>query len=178
MSYAIDSDGNTITLPAFGGSNIQGVPFTSFGDADLRLSRFAVSLFDSIPRGQTRISVPVVLIPRPDNEYDQNAVSVAAPGSIGGDRDDRHLGFLYRRFIDRLGNNAIPLLAELSDGEINCTAIIERDDGDYDDLDFEDPDDLKYAFADINLDLPRSGELARAIEDFLTANGVVHDDER
>jgi hypothetical protein len=34
-----------------------------------------------------------------------------------------------------------PPLAELSDREIRCTAIIERDDdGDYHDLDFDDPD--------------------------------------
>jgi hypothetical protein len=161
-----------------GASDAEGVSFTSFGGADLRLAKFAVSMFDSAPKGQTRISVPVVLIPRPDNEYDQDAVSVAAPKSMGGDKDARHLGFLYRRFIDRLGDNAIPRLAALSDGEIRCTAIIERDDDvDDDDFDFDDPDDLQYAFADINLDLPRGGELARAIEDFFIDNGVDHDDE-
>jgi hypothetical protein len=178
LGYAIEWDGHTVRLPAVGGSDAEGVSFTSLGGADLRLAKFAVSMFDSAPKGQTRISVPVVLIPRPDNEYDQDAVSVAAPKSMGGDKDARHLGFLYSRFIDRLGDNAIPRLAEFSDGEIHCTAIIERDDDfDDDDFDFDDPDDLPYAFADINLDLPRGGELARAIEDFFIANGVDHDDE-
>ena len=177
LGYAIEWDGHTVTLPAVGDSDAEGVPFTSLDDADLRMAKFAVSMFDSAPKCQTRISVPVVLIPRPDNEYDQDAVSVAAPKSMGGDKDARHLGFLYRRFIDRLGDNAIPRLAELSDGEIHCTAIIERDDDCCDYLDFDDPDDLKYAFVDINLDLPRGGQLARAIEDFFTANGVHRDDE-
>jgi hypothetical protein len=177
LDYAIEWDGHTVTLPAVGDSAADGVSFTSFDDAELRLAKFAVSMFDSAPKGQTRISVPVVLIPRPDNEYDQDAVSVAAPRSMGGDKDARHLGFLYRRFIDRLGNHAIPRLAELSDGEIHCTAIIERDDSCYDDLDFDDPDDLKYAFVDINLAVPRGGELARAIEDFFSANGADHDDQ-
>ena len=65
-------------------------------------------MFESFPKGQTRISVPVVLIPRPDNEYDQDAVSVAAPRSMGGDKDARHLGFLYSRYIEQLGDDAIP----------------------------------------------------------------------
>ena len=178
LGYGIEWDGRTVTLPAVGGSDAEGVSFTSFGDADLRLAKFAVSMFDSAPKGQTRISAPVVLIPRPDNEYDQDAVSVAAPRSMGGDKDARHLGFLYRRFIDRLGDNAIPRLADLSDGEIRCTAIIERDDdGNHYDLDFNDPDDLQYAYTDINLDLPGGGELACAIENFFTANGVDHDND-
>jgi hypothetical protein len=135
-------------------------------------------MFDSFPKGQTRISVPVVLIPRPDNEYDPWAVSVAAPKSMGGDKDARHLGFLYRSLIGRLGDKTIPRLAELSDGEIHCTAVIERDEGtDYDSLDPDDPDDLKYAYVDINLDIPRSLELASAIDVFFIANGVDNDDE-
>jgi hypothetical protein len=87
VGYAIEWwDGHTVRLPAVGGSDAEGVSFTSFAEAEPRLARFAVSMFESFPKGQTRISVPVVLIPRPDNEYDQDAGSVAAPRSMGAIR--------------------------------------------------------------------------------------------
>ena len=50
MGYAIEWDGHTVTLPAVGHSDAEGVSFTSFGDADLRLAKFAVSMFDSAPK--------------------------------------------------------------------------------------------------------------------------------
>jgi hypothetical protein len=91
LGYAIECDRRTVTLPVVGESGGDGVSSTSFGDAELRLAKFAVAMFASAPKGQTQISVPVVLIPRPDNEHDPGAASVAAPRSMGGDRDARHL---------------------------------------------------------------------------------------
>lgn len=176
LGYTIEWDGHAVTLPAMGELD-DGVSFTSWDDAELQLARYAVAMFNAAPEGQTQISVPVVLIPRPDNEYDDGAVSVAAPRSMGGDKDVRHLGFLYRRFLDWLPDNAIPQLAELSDGEIHCTAIIERDEDNYDGLDFDDPDDLPCAYGEIKLALPRGGDLARAIAEFLSARRMDLDDE-
>lgn len=177
LGYSIEWDGRAVTLPPAGELD-DGVSFASSDDAQLRLARYAVTSFSAAPEGQTQISVPVVLIPRPDNEHDDGAVSVAAPRSMGGDKDARHLGFLYRRFISRLVDNAIPQLAELSDGEIHCTAIIERDDDNYyDGLDFDDPVDLMIACSQIKLALPRVGVLTHAIEEFFIANGMDHGGE-
>lgn len=178
LRYAVEGDGGTATLPpvrdpAMRANNGAGASVTSWGEADLRLSRFAVSMFDTFPKGQTRIAVPVVLIPRPDNEYDPWAVSVSAPKTMGGDKNARHLGFLYRHHIEALGQKTLPRLAELSGGEIYCTAIIDRDeDGADDRLNFDDPDDLQYAYADFKLDLPPRHILAQAIDDYLLVHGV------
>jgi hypothetical protein len=160
MVYSVERNGEVVTFPPMGGAEAGTVSFTSFGDGEPQLAKFAFAMFESVPAGETRISVPIALIPRPDNAYDAEAVSVAAPKSMGGDKDARHLGFLYRSFIGKLGDQAIPRLAALSGGEIRCTAVIERDEcTDYNRLDPNDPADLRYNYTDIHLDLPRAQEL-------------------
>ncbi|MGB3301514.1 MAG: hypothetical protein WBA98_02355 [Gordonia sp. (in: high G+C Gram-positive bacteria)] len=182
MGYEIQWDGNAVTLPAEVGSDATGVSFKylhhDLDESVLRMNKFVTSMFDSARRDQTRISVPVVIVPEPDDDDGWSVVSVALPKSMVSTWDARHLGFLYERYISRLGDGALDRLAELSDGEIHCTAILTRDlDEGYYKLDFDDPDDLKYAPVEIRLSLPRAHELANAIERFCTANDVDHDAE-
>lgn len=180
LGYAIEWDGQAVTLPPVGDPDAAGVKFDyldhHLDEPEFRVFKFVISMFASASRNQKRISVPVVLIPQPDDEDGWPVVSVATPKSMGGDRVARHLGFLYERYISQLGDHALDRLAEQSEGEIHCTAILTRDlDEDYYSLNFDDPDDLKYAPVDINLDLPRARELANAIERFFTANDIDHD---
>jgi hypothetical protein len=56
------------------------------------------------------IPVLVGLIPRPDNDYDDRAIAVTAPPSHGGDVLDRHLGYLYSKWLHRMS----PLIHELT----------------------------------------------------------------
>lgn len=177
LGYAIEWDGHTVTLPPVGDSIDDGLSFTTWDDAYLRFARYAADTFNAGPEGQTLTLAPVALIPRPDNEHDPHAVSVARPRATGGDIDDRHMGFLYRRLLDYLPDNAIPLLAEMSGGEVNCTVIIERDEADYDGLDFDDPDDLPCAYGEAALALPSFAELAYAVHSFLIARGIDPDVE-
>ncbi len=177
MGYAIEWDGETVTLPPVGDSTDDGLSFTTWDDAYLRFARYAADTFNAGPEGQTLTLAPIVLIPRPDNEHDPHAVSIARPRSTGGDIDDRHMGFLYRRLLDHLPDNAIPLLAEMSGGEVHCTVIIERDEPDYYGLDFDDPDDLPCAYGEAKLALPPAAELAHAVHTFLISHGKDPDDE-
>ena len=154
MGYNIEWDGHTVTFPPVGDPE-SALPLAPSGEGALQLSRYAASMFSSTPGCPMRITLPVVLIPI-GKPWDP--VSVAAPQSVGGDKDVRHLGFLDNKFIgnlERSRGNELRQLAELSCGEIRCTAIVERD-----------PDDLIYAYTDIKLDLPSAGELASAIKDF------------
>ncbi len=99
LGYAIGWDGHTVTLPPVGDSTDDGLSFTTWDDAYLRFARYAADTFNAgPPEGQTLIPASVVLIPpRPDNEHDPHAVSIARPRSTGV--DDRHMGFLYRRLV-------------------------------------------------------------------------------
>lgn len=178
MRYSVEWDGETVTLPPLGKPESRGVSVTCFGDGARRLDTLARSVFCSTPN-RTRVTIPVVLIPRPDHEFDDWAVSVALPKSAGGDEKERHLGFLKTDLIERLGEETIPRLAALSDGEINCTAILERDEGNGNYAE-TDPNRRHYvvcANSTFCLDLPRSLKLSDAIEEFFLANGVDNDDE-
>ncbi|BBY62035.1 hypothetical protein MHEL_02780 [Mycolicibacterium helvum] len=164
VGYNIEWDGHTVTFPPAGDPE-GAVSFKPFREGVLRLRRYAVAMFNSAAGRPMRISLPVVLIPL-GGPYDR--VSVAAPQSVGGDKEVRHIGFLddkFVRLLERSGRDAICRLAERSGGEIGCTAIIVRD-NDYDGLDFDNPGDLKRAYTDIKLDLPSAAEVAGAIEDF------------
>jgi hypothetical protein len=164
VGYNIEWDGHTVIFPPVGDPE-GAVSFKPFRGGALRLKRYAVSMFNSAPGRPMRISVPVVLIPL-GAPYDR--VSVAAPQSVGGDKEVRQIGFLDDKFIrllERSGRDALCQLAEQSGGEIRCTAIIVRD-NDYNGLGFDKPGDLKRAYTDIKLDLPNAAELAGSIKDF------------
>lgn len=169
MGYDIEWDGHTVTLPAADDPN-GGLSFSLAADWALRLRTYAASVFDSVPGWPIRMSLPVVLLPigQPNDQ-----VSVAVPRSVANDEQIRHLGFLDKKFIrilernggERNGGTGLGRLAYLSSGEIQCTAIIERDNNNAG-LDMLDPGQLVGSHSGIKLDLPGAKELARAISDF------------
>ncbi|MEB3065668.1 hypothetical protein [[Mycobacterium] zoologicum] len=92
---------------------------------------FADTAFAAHGKRVGRISVSLVLIPRPDNPFDSDAVSIALPKSMGGDEEDRCLGYLYRHTIHNWGignaggEDLVAQLAALSaDGEVHFTATM------------------------------------------------------
>ncbi|MFF7359270.1 hypothetical protein [Streptomyces sp. NPDC008125] len=82
--------------------------------------------------------VLVQLVPRPDNEYNPKAISVAAPPSLGGTDQERHLGYMYDRNLVSLGG-PLRSLALVSGRPVGCHALVEVDevDDEWDDLDAE-----------------------------------------
>jgi hypothetical protein len=135
--YAIKWDGKTVTLPPAGPINPDGVSWARIRDAygngiyDLRLLEFADATFAAYGKQVGGIPVPLVLIPRPDNPFDGDAVSIALPESMGGDKEERCLGYLYRHTIEYWGianGNSKDLVTRLAalcaDAEVHFTAII------------------------------------------------------
>ncbi|WP_052091535.1 hypothetical protein [Modestobacter caceresii] len=52
----------------------------------------------------------LALVPRPDNNYDSRAIAVTAPPSHGGDVFERHLGYLYSKWLHHMA----PLITDLT----------------------------------------------------------------
>ncbi|MFC8277739.1 hypothetical protein ACFUJR_35440 [Streptomyces sp. NPDC057271] len=74
------------------------------------------------PRGvgcDVLIPVVVSLVPRPDNTYNSRAISVAAPEARGGSAVERHMGYLYDRFLHVQGED-LHRLAEASPAPVGC----------------------------------------------------------
>ncbi|WP_225809491.1 hypothetical protein [Streptomyces spinosus] len=95
------------------------------------------------------IPVRVSLVPRPDNDYDTRAVSVAAPPEDGGSVLDRHLGYLYGSALDVAGES-IRRLTEETGTPVGCHGWIELhdlesdsrfDEEEFDDFDEDDADE-------------------------------------
>lgn len=185
MSYAIAWDGKTVTLPPAGPVNPDGVAWAWIRDDDgngiydHRLADYADRAFAAKGKRVGRISVPVVLIPRPDNPFDSDAVSIALPKSAGGDEEDRCLGYLYRHTIRNWGignSGGVDLVARLAafseDGEVRFTATMTRD-TDAADIeryrcgDDEEGWDIPLRVPEFSLDLPAAPVMARAIGAFL-----------
>ncbi|MFD3698052.1 hypothetical protein ACFWUZ_18190 [Streptomyces sp. NPDC058646] len=70
------------------------------------------------------LPVKVQLVPRPDNDYNPNAVSVAAPPEHGGTDHERHLGYMYDRNLVSLGG-PIRGLAYAAGQPVGCHAHVE-----------------------------------------------------
>lgn len=73
---------------------------------------------------RTLVPVLVQLVPRPDNEYNPKAISVAAPPFLGGTDRERHLGYMYDRNLVSLGG-PLRSLAMVSDRPVGAHALIE-----------------------------------------------------
>lgn len=79
------------------------------------------------------LPVVVSLVPRPDNNYNSDAVSVAAPPSHGGDIFDRHMGYMYDSHLEIRGA-PIQVLAASEESPIGCHGFLElSDSSSYDD---------------------------------------------
>lgn len=94
----------------------------------------------------------LALIPRPDNDYDQEAISVALPKAYGSSPDDRHIAYLYKRYKDPRLGQLLADLARYSGGEIRCFGEVERG---------------KYVSKPIEPLLPFAGMLEDDVIDFL-----------
>ncbi|WP_373203184.1 hypothetical protein [Mycobacterium marinum] len=185
VEYAIEWDGKTVTLPPAGPINPDGVSWASISDDDgngiydLRLVEFADSTFAAHGKKVGSIPVRLVLIPRPENPFDSDAVSIALPKSMGGDKEERCLGYLYRHTIKNWGianGGSVDLVARLvalcEDGEVHFTAIMSRDDdpSEFDKYrcsDDEEGWDILMRVPDLVLDLPKARVMGAAIRRFL-----------
>jgi hypothetical protein len=97
---------------------------------------------------ERRLHVTVQLVPRPDNDYNPHAMSVAAPPSHGGTDIERHLGYMYDRNLVSLGA-ALRSLATLTDRPLGCHAFVDiaplhRDEWDEDEYDPDGPQDAVH----------------------------------
>jgi hypothetical protein len=183
--YTIEWDGETVTLPPAGPINPDGVSWAWIRDDDgngiydLRLVEFADATFAAHGKSVGSISVPVVLIPRPDNPFDSDAVSIALPKWMGGDKEVRCLGYLYRHTIQNWGianDGRTDLVARLAafsdDDEVHFTAIMSRD-SDPADIekyrcsDDEEGWDIPMRVPEFSLDLPKARIMGVAIRAFL-----------
>ncbi|NJC73908.1 hypothetical protein HC031_29970 [Planosporangium thailandense] len=70
------------------------------------------------------LPVVVSFVPRPDNDYNPRAISVAMPPGDGGSPLDRHIGYLYESQLRWFGG-AIHRLATVSAGPVGCHGWIE-----------------------------------------------------
>lgn len=147
-SYAVEWDGKNIELPSAGCKAHAAIKI-SVWDRQAALAQF-ISVSSHAGANTKSRFVEVRLIPRPDNEYNDRAISIATPPSFGGNFDDRYLGFLLDDVLDEIGDTNLPNLARYSGGELRCTGIILRS-------------------TEIRLDLPEPAELGAAIESFLSA---------
>lgn len=144
-SYAIRLVSGSVVLPPVG----EVWAISTWGDdANGTIERFVRQSFGRPLSDGEHIQVELALIHRPDNEYNPNAISVAMPVRFGGDRDSRHLGYLFDYQLRKVGMTRIPDLAEAAGGEITCTGIASQD-------------------GELGLDLPEPVVLARAIDKFL-----------
>lgn len=186
MGYAIEWDGETVTLPPAGPINPDGISWASIRDEagngiyDRRLADYADTAFTANGKRVGRISVPAVLIPRPDNPFDSDAVSIALPKSTGGDEEARCLGYLYHHTIHNwgIGNDGrTDLVARLAafseDGEVRFTATMSRDTDPTDIERFRCSDDeegwdIPLRVPEFLLDLPNARIMGAAIGAFLS----------
>ncbi|GAA2135441.1 hypothetical protein GCM10009844_00700 [Nocardioides koreensis] len=158
--YRIVRDGDRIVLPPVASADEGGISFSTWTDAEPALRRFCRAARKGRKRGQEWVEVEVALVHRPDNDYNRNAVSVAAPATVGADVEARHLGYLFDHYLREVGMGLIPELAGLEsenpDGfiEIVCTAQV-------------------WGSEDLTLALPDGHTLGVAIVEYL--DGVAGD---
>ncbi|CAM5263214.1 Recombinase RecB OS=Streptomyces aurantiogriseus OX=66870 GN=GCM10010251_82040 PE=4 SV=1 [Streptomyces aurantiogriseus] len=93
------------------------------------------------------IPIRVSLVPRPDNDYDTRAVSVAAPPGHDGSVLDRHMGYLYSSAL-HVTSESIRRLAEETGTPVGCHGWIELYDLETDSRFHDDEDGEHEADAD------------------------------
>lgn len=95
---------------------------------------------------QLVLPLTVELVPRPDNDYNDEAIALAGPPSMGGSVLDRHLGYMNETHLHYQGD-AIRDLAEHTGRPVGAHAWVEL-------WDFEAVSDARY-------DAGQSGDRAR-----------------
>ena len=106
--YTLVWDGASITFPAASGRGSDRDAFVQDYDQ-------LDELYGKHRGGRGAARIPVRLIPRPDNDYNQLAVSIAAPPRPGASIEDRHLGFVFDSYLAQLGEPTLHDLARFSD---------------------------------------------------------------
>lgn len=129
--FCFEPDAQLLVLPR--GELARGFGFAGWDDAVPALRRFVLAQ----TRDRSRIAsapgeadcaaiIPVLLAltPRPDNDYDSRAIAVTAPPSQGGSVLDRHLGYLYEKWLHRM-SPIIQKLTAHSHVPVGCHGYIE-----------------------------------------------------
>ncbi|WP_137991425.1 hypothetical protein [Streptomyces vilmorinianum] len=134
-------------------------------------------------RGDALIPVVIGLVPRPDNTYNSQAISVTAPPHQGGGSVlDRHMGYVYDSLLHFQGES-LHRLAEASPAPVGCHGWIALDpiDEDHPDLDPQTQDwtpdrhrpftraeqiGVGHWIGDIRLNLPDKDELRALVAAF------------
>lgn len=144
LSYKIELVNGKAVLP----TGTAPWNFAEWHDAEEKIKQFKKRVVGRKVRQRERVSVELALIHRPDNDYNSNAISVAAPEHYGGDRDQRFFGYLYESQLRRIGRTRLADLATaLGGAELSCTGAV--------------------TYYGLELDLPEPAELAKAIDLFL-----------
>lgn len=126
--YRVHYDGSTVTLPA-ARINPSSRKWRRRGfsvalwDPQHKLTDYAEDLLGR--QWRKGCDLPLVLIPRPDNEYSSYAISVALPRTQGGTIDDRHIGWIRDPHAWHLNKSGFAQLAPYSSWEIACTGHIQ-----------------------------------------------------
>ncbi|WP_328885055.1 hypothetical protein [Streptomyces sp. NBC_00316] len=134
-SMAEDPDSGMLLIPANDPEFSHGVALRDDADAAYRsFIRHSLSagweknIFRAAMAGrsekQTVVPVLVQFVPRPDNDYNPKAISVAAPPPLGGTDHERHMGYMYDRNLVSLGGPLRSLVA-VSDRPVGCHALVE-----------------------------------------------------
>lgn len=165
VEYAVEWDGMIVTLPAAAPPRSPGyrAGFISNETEGRKLA--------SQGRSSGReVRVPVHLIPRPDNDYSEWAVSVATPFGAAEQEtlDDRHVGYLYEEFLEIIGHTTLHDLARYSDGEIRCSAFVDPRTGELTTFAWPHPKQLRRALRQF-LEAPSTPPLAtrQTLQDWL-----------
>src|SRR3954447_7904435 len=111
IGLRFDAGAQLTVLPP--GDAERGFGFAVWDDAAPAFRRFALAYMRDRNRilsapadARCAAIVPVLLalVPRPDNSYDSRAIAVTAPRSHGGEVFDRHLGYLYSKWLHHMGS--------------------------------------------------------------------------
>lgn len=146
--YRLTWDGRTVTMPA---TSPRGEwDWSGFID-ECSLGQELLTMAHH--KNELGSHVRITLVPRPDNSYEEWAISISIPPD-GRPLDDRRAGYLSAGVLGHQGRKDFHALARYSQGEVNCTLILD-DDGSFN-----------------ALALPEEHVVAESIDAFLRAPSI------
>ena len=104
MTHGIAFD-STLKMVVIGGGKAY-ISVTNWFDSDARRQEFIMlerTSLGTAPPARQWVETVVELVPRPDNSYNSNAISVAQPHTYGGTAEDRHIGYVPNADLPHLG---------------------------------------------------------------------------